>query len=322
MHRAFGVGPDSVYLSPAPYYHAAPMKWAQGVIALGGTVVLMEKFDAENALKSIERHKVTHSQWVPTMFHRLLGLPEEIRRRYDLSSQKVAVHAAAPCPVQTKEAMIAWWGPIVYEYYSCTEGIGMTFTDSSAWARRPGTVGRALYGKLHIVGEDGKEVPVGSEGLVYFSGTLRFSYHKDPDKTREAYTADGLATVGDIGKVDEEGFLYLTDRKSNMIISGGVNVYPQETENVLITHPKVFDVAVIGTPHEDLGEEVRAVVQLEPGVVPGPKVAEELVAWCRRQLSPIKCPRQIDFRDSLPREPNGKLLKRLLRDEYRARPSG
>ena len=322
MQRAFGVGPDSLYLSPAPYYHAAPMKWAQGTLALGGTVVLMEKFDAENALKAIERHKVTHTQWVPTMFHRLLGLPEEARKRYDLSSQKVAVHAAAPCPVQTKAEMIAWWGPIVFEYYSCTEGIGMTFTDSAAWARRPGTVGRALYGKVHIVGEDGKEVPVGSEGLVYFSGTQPFSYHKDPDKTREAYTADGWATVGDIGKLDEEGFLYLTDRKSNMIISGGVNVYPQETENVLITHPKVFDVAVIGTPHHDFGEEVRAVVQLEPGIAPGPQVAEELVAWCRQQLSPIKCPRQIDFRDSLPREPNGKLLKRLLRDEYRAKLGG
>ena len=317
MQRAFGVGPDSLYLSPAPYYHAAPMKWAQGTTALGGTVVLMEKFDAESALKAIERYKVTHTQWVPTMFHRLLSLPEETRRRYDTTSQKVAVHAAAPCPVQTKEAMIQWWGPIIFEYYSCTEGIGMTFTDSVAWAKRPGTVGRALYGKLHIVGEDGRELPAGAEGLVYFSGTQPFSYHKDPEKTREAYTADGWATVGDIGRVDDEGFLYLTDRKSNMIISGGVNVYPQEAENVLITHPKVFDVAVIGTPHEDLGEEVRAVVQLEPGVAPDNGLAEELIAFCRQQLSPIKCPRKVDFRDSLPREPNGKLLKRLLRDEYR-----
>ena len=317
MQRAFGVGPDSLYLSPAPYYHAAPMKWAQGVLALGGTVVLMEKFEAENALKAIERFRITHTQWVPTMFHRLLGLPEEVRHRYDTSSQKVAVHAAAPCPVQTKEAMIQWWGPVVFEYYSCTEGIGMTFTDSAAWAKRPGTVGRALYGKLHIVGEDGRELPVGAEGLVYFSGTQPFSYHKDPDKTREAYMADGWATVGDIGKVDEDGFLYLTDRKSNMIISGGVNVYPQEAENVLITHPKVFDVAVIGTPHHDLGEEVRAVVQLEPGVRPGDALVEELIAFCRQQLSPIKCPRKIDFRDTLPREPNGKLLKRLLRDEYK-----
>jgi fatty-acyl-CoA synthase len=322
MQRAFGVGPDSLYLSPAPYYHAAPLKWAQGTTALGGTVVLMEKFDAENALKAIARYKITHTQWVPTMFHRLLSLPEETRKRYDTSSQKVAVHAAAPCPVQTKEAMIAWWGPIVYEYYSCTEGCGMTFTDSAAWAKHPGTVGRALYGKVHIVGEDGKEQPAGAEGLVYFSGTQPFSYHKDPDKTQEAYTADGWATVGDIGKLDEEGFLYLTDRKSNMIISGGVNVYPQETENVLITHPKVFDVAVIGTPHDDLGEEVRAVVQLEPGVAPSDALVEELVAWCRQQLSAIKCPRKIDFRDTLPREPNGKLLKRLLRDEYRAKLAG
>ncbi|MDI3258165.1 MAG: acyl-CoA synthetase [Sinobacteraceae bacterium] len=317
MQHAFGVGSDSVYLSPAPFYHAGPLKWVQGTQALGGSVVMMEKFDAENALKAIERYKITHSQWVPTMFHRLLGLPEGVRHRYDLSSHRAAVHAAAPCPIPTKLAMIDWWGPIVYEYYSCTEGIGMTFVNSADWLKHPGTVGRALYGKIHILDEEGKELPTGEEGLVYFSGTRPFSYHKDPDKTREAYTVDGWATVGDIGKLDEEGFLYLTDRKNNMIISGGVNVYPQETENVLITHAKVFDVAVIGTPHPDLGEEVRAVVQLQPGVKPGPEVAEELIAWCRKQLSPIKCPRKIDFRESLPREPNGKLLKRLLRDEYR-----
>jgi len=317
MRRGFGVGADSVYLSPAPYYHAAPMKWGQGTTALGGTLVMMEKFDAEGALKAIERHRVTHSQWVPTMFHRLLSLPEETKRRYDLSSQRTAVHAAAPCPVPTKQAMIDWWGPIVCEYYSCTEAIGMTFTDSKAWLERPGTVGRPLLGELHIVGEDGNEVPAGADGLVYFSGGVPFSYHKDEAKTREAYDTRGWATVGDIGHVDEDGYLYLTDRKSNMIISGGVNVYPQETENVLITHPKVFDVAVIGTPHADFGEEVRAVVQLEPGVEEGPALVEELIAYCRRQLSPIKCPRAIDFRQSLPREPNGKLLKRLLRDEYR-----
>jgi len=318
MQRGFGVNAEAVYLSTAPYYHAAPMKWCQGTTALGGTVVMMEKFDAETALQLIERHRVTHSQWVPTMFHRLLSLPEEVRARHELSSQKVAIHAAAPCPVPIKQAMIDWWGPIVAEYYSCTEGMGMTFTDTAAWQAHPGTVGRPLLGKLHIVDEEGQELPAGQEGLVYFSDGPVFTYHNDLEKTRDAYNSHGWATVGDIGKVDADGFLYLTDRKSNMIISGGVNVYPQETENVLITHPKVFDVAVIGTPHEDFGEEVRAVVQLQPGEAGSPALAEELIAWCRQQLSPIKCPRVVDFRDALPREPNGKLLKRLLRDEYRA----
>jgi fatty-acyl-CoA synthase len=213
--------------------------------------------------------------------------------------------------------MIDWWGPIVVEYYSCTETIGTTLCDSKSWLKYPGTVGRAMLGVPHIVGEDGNEVPVGDEGLVYFSGGPLFSYHNDPQKTAEAYNTEGWATVGDIGKLNEEGFLFLTDRKSNMIISGGVNVYPQETENVLITHPKVFDVAVIGSPHEDLGEEVRAIVQLESGITASDAVASELIAFCREQLSAIKCPRVIDFRETLPREPNGKLLKRLLRDEYR-----
>jgi len=322
MRRGFGAAPDSVYLSTAPYYHAAPMKWTQGTTAIGGTVVIMEKFDAEAALRAIERYRVTHSQWVPTMFHRLLSLPEDVQKRHDLSSQKVAVHAAAPCPVPTKQAMIDWWGPIVYEYYSCTEAIGMTCTDSKAWLERPGTVGRPLLGELHIVGEDGLEVPAGVDGQVYFAGGVPFSYHKDEPKTREAHNAFGWATVGDIGHVDAQGFLYLTDRKSNMIISGGVNVYPQEAENVLITHPQVFDCAVIGTPHADFGEEVRAVVQLVEGVEESSALAEELIAHCRKQLSPIKCPRAVDFRKSLPREPNGKLLKRLLRDEYRRKVAG
>ncbi|MGQ0622900.1 MAG: acyl-CoA synthetase [Panacagrimonas sp.] len=318
MVRGFACNADSVYLSPAPYYHAAPLKWSMGITAIGGTVVVMEKFDAVNCLRAIEQYRVTHSQWVPTMFHRLLGLPEAVKKQFDLSSHKVAIHAAAPCPIPTKQAMIDWWGEIVFEYYSCTEAIGMTYTDSRAWLKYPGTVGRALLGVPHIVGEDGIEVPVGHEGLVYFTGGIPFSYHKDPAKTAEAHSPEGWATVGDIGKLNQDGFLFLTDRKSNMIISGGVNVYPQETENVLITHPSVFDVAVIGTPHEDFGEEVRAVVQLEPGVTPSAALVEELIAYCRAQLSPIKCPRVIDFRDSLPREPNGKLLKRLLRDEYRA----
>ncbi len=318
MVRGFGVNADSVYLSPAPFYHSAPLKWSMGVIATGATVVMMERFDAESALRAIERYQVTHSQWVPTMFHRLLGLPEDVRKKYDTSSQKLAIHAAAPCPIPTKQAMIQWWGEIIFEYYSCTEAIGMTITDSRAWLKYPGTVGRPLLGVPHILDEQGIEVPQGQEGLVYFAGGHAFTYHKDPAKTAEAHNAQGWSTVGDIGRLNEEGFLFLTDRKSNMIISGGVNVYPQETENVLITHPLVFDVAVIGTPHEDFGEEVRAVVQLKPGVEPSPALVEELKAHCRQQLSPIKCPRVIDFRTELPREPNGKLLKRLLRDEYRA----
>ncbi len=320
MSRGFGVTAESVYLSPAPYYHAAPLKWSQGMMVLGGTVVLMEKFDAGHALRAIERYRVTHSQWVPTMFHRLLALDEATRGRYDLSSQKVAVHAAAPCPVPTKQAMIDWWGPIIFEYYSCTEGIGMTFTDSKAWLSKPGTVGRPLLGKLHIVDEaTGEELPPGRDGLVYFSDGVPFSYHRDEAKTRAAHNDRGWATVGDIGHIDQDGFLYLTDRQSNMIITGGVNVYPQETENVLITHPKVLDCAVIGTPHPDFGEEVRAVVQLEAGIRPDAALTDELIAHCRSQLSPIKCPRVIDYRETLPREPNGKLLKRLLRDEYRAK---
>ena len=277
----------------------------------------MEKFDAEGALAAIERYRVTHSQWVPTMFHRLLGLPKDVRNKYELSSQKVAVHAAAPCPIETKQLMIDWWGPIVFEYYSCTEAIGMTFTDSAAWLSRPGTVGRPLLGVPHILDETGNELPAGQDGLVYFADGVPFSYHNDDNKTAEAYNEKGWATVGDIGHLDEDGFLYLTDRKSNMIISGGVNVYPQETENLLITHPKVFDVAVIGTPHPDFGEEVRAVVQLEAGVAGDDALVEELIAFCKERLSSIKCPRKIDFRDTLPREPNGKLLKRLLIQEYR-----
>lgn len=317
LTRGFGATADTIYLHLAPYYHAAQLKWSQSITAIGATVVIMEKFDAENALRAIERYKVTHSQWVPTMFHRLLALPDTIKSRYNTSSQNVVVHAAAPCPVPIKQAMIDWWGPIIYEYYSCTETIGTTLCDSTAWLKYPGTVGRAMLGEPHIVGEDGKEVPIGEDGLVYFANGPRFSYHKDPQKTAEAYNTQGWATVGDIGKLNAEGFLFLTDRKSNMIISGGVNVYPQETENVLITHPKVFDVAVIGTPHADLGEEVRAIVQLEAGITPDEHLVKELISYCRERLSPIKCPRVIDFRETLPREPNGKLLKRLLRDEYR-----
>jgi fatty-acyl-CoA synthase len=318
LSRGFGVSSESVYLSPAPYYHAAPLKWGLGVLALGGTLVLMKKFRALETLAAIEHYRVTHSQWVPTMFSRLLALTDAEKSRYDLSSQRVAVHAAAPCPVPVKQAMISWWGPILVEYYSCTEAIGMTLVTCSEWLQRPGTVGRPLLGQLHIVNEDGTACAAGADGLVYFSDGVPFTYHKDAGKTRDAHNARGWATVGDVGHVDADGYLYLTDRKSNMIITGGVNVYPQEVENLLITHPLVFDAAVIGTAHPDFGEEVRAVVQLEPGVAASDATREALISYCREHLSPIKCPRVVDFRTELPREPNGKLLKRLLRDEYRA----
>lgn len=316
LEKAFAVNPHSVYLSPAPYYHAAPLKWVRGVHVLGGTAVLMERFDPEAALAAIDQYQVTHSQWVPTMFHRLLSLPEASKQRYSLSSQQVVVHAAAPCPIPTKQAMIDWWGPILYEYYGSTEQIGMTMTNTTDWLKHPGTVGRAIYGQLHIVDEHGQELPAGEDGLVYFSDSLPFSYHKDPSKTAEAYNAQGWACVGDIGHLDAEGYLYLTDRKSNMIISGGVNVYPQETENVLLTHPLISDAAVIGIPDSDLGESVHAVVQLHRHEEAGAELAATLSSFCREQLSSIKCPRSFEFRQDLPREPTGKLLKRLLRDEY------
>jgi len=312
----FGFGPDSVYLSPAPHYHASPFKYCFGVTALGGTVVMMPKFDAEGALAAIERYKVTHSQWVPTMFQRMLRLPDETKSRYDLSPHQVAIHAAAPCPVPVKHAMIDWWGPIIHEFYASSEGIGVCHCTSEQWLQRPGTVGRAIMGELQIRGEQGEILAPGEEGLVCFAGGRAFSYHGDSDKTGEAYVAENVATVGDVGRVDDEGFLFLTDRKSNMIISGGVNIYPQETENVLAVHPKVADVAVIGVPNEDFGEEVLAVVQLIDPDAAGDDVATELIAFAREHLADVKCPRRIEFRSDLPREPNGKLLKRKLRDEY------
>jgi fatty-acyl-CoA synthase len=312
----FGFGPDSVYLSPAPYYHASPFKYCFGVTALGGTVVLMPRFDAAAALEAIARHGVTHSQWVPTMFQRMLRLDDAIRERYDLSTHRVAIHAAAPCPVPVKEAMIDWWGPILHEFYASSEAIGMCHCTSEQWLERPGTVGRAVLGELQIRGADGELLEPGQEGLVCFAGGRPFAYHEDPEKTAEAYAAGGAATVGDIGRVDEDGFLFLTDRASNMIITGGVNVYPQETENVLAVHPQVADVAVIGIPDEDFGELVCAVVEPADGVEPSDELAAGLIAHAREHLADVKCPRRVDFRETLPREPSGKLIKRRLRDEY------
>ena len=314
----FGYDAESRYLSPAPLYHAAPLRHSMTNIKMGGTVTIMQRFDAETALKLIEDRGITHSQWVPTMFQRLLKLPEEVRQRYDCSSLKIAVHAAAPCPVHVKRAMISWWGPILHEYYSGTEGNGLCALNSAEWLEHPGSVGRAVDGVLHICDEDGHELPAGAVGTVWFSGGRRFAYHNDPAATDRAYDTRGWSTIGDIGRLDDEGYLYLTDRKSFVIISGGVNIYPQETEDVLLSHPAVEDAAVIGVPNEEFGEEVKAVVQLMPGTAPTPELAEQMVAFCRSRLSAIKCPRSVDFRDKLPREATGKLYKRRLRDEYRA----
>ncbi len=308
-----------VYLSPAPLYHAAPLGWCTTAHRLGGTVVVMEKFEPEHALETIERYGVTDSQWVPTHFVRLLKLSEDERRRHDLSSHKRAIHAAAPCPVPVKQAMIDWWGPIIIEYYAGSEAIGMTLIKSEDWLAHPGSVGRAIHGALHICGPDGGEVPPGEDGLIYFENAVIPTYHNDPAKTAEAMHAEGWMTLGDIGHVDAEGYLYLTDRKSHMIIAGGVNIYPQEIENLLVTHPKVMDAAVIGAPCPDMGEKVVAVVQPVDMADAGAALEDELRAFLEPSLSRVKMPRLFEFRAELPREANGKLYKRDLRDEFVAR---
>jgi acyl-CoA synthetase (AMP-forming)/AMP-acid ligase II len=314
----FGASDASVYLSPAPLYHSAPLRYCTQFHRVGATVVVMDRFDAEDALRDIEKYRVTHSQWVPTMFVRMLKLPEETRARYDVSSLQCAVHAAAPCPIAVKEQMLDWWGPIIHEYYAGTEGNGFCYASPEDWLAHKGTVGKALMGELHIVDDEGVEVAVGEEGGVYFggAGSAGFEYHNDPQKTADGRMANGWSTLGDIGKVDEDGFLYLTDRKANMIISGGVNIYPQETENILTVHPKVHDVAVFGVPNVDFGEEVKAVVQPVDIAAAGPELERELIAYCREHLADVKCPRSVDFREELPRHPTGKLYKRLLKDEY------
>ncbi|CAB4900893.1 unannotated protein [freshwater metagenome] len=318
LRDMLGVGPSSVYLTPAPMYHAAPLRFTMAVQQLGATVVLMERFTPEGALDAIAKHGVTHTQMVPTMFVRLLRLPEETRAAADVSSLKVVLHAGAPCPVDVKQQIIDWWGPIVHEYYASTEGCGLTWTTSEQWLAHPGTVGKAVIGVAHVVGEDGEELPPGEPGRVFFSDGPRFEYHNDPDKTTEAHDGRGWATCGDIGRMDDEGFLYLTDRASFMIISGGVNVYPQESEDVLISDPAVLDAAVFGVPDADFGEQVKAVVQLVDPSAAGEAEAERLIELCRSRLSAIKCPRSVDFRAELPRHDTGKLYKRLLVDEYKA----
>jgi long-chain acyl-CoA synthetase len=312
----YGIDERTVYLSPAPLYHAAPLRFCMAVMRLGGTVTVMEHFEALDCLRSIERYRVTHTQLVPTMFVRMLKLSAEERTRHDLSSLRCAIHAAAPCPIPTKEQMIEWWGPIIWEYYAGTEGNGMTVVDSQSWLTHKGTVGKPVVGRLKICGPDGGELPIGEAGTVYFADGNPFEYHNDPQKTAESRHAQGWSTLGDIGYVDTDGYLYLTDRKAHMIISGGVNIYPQECENVLVTHPQVVDAAVFGVPNEEFGEEVKAVVQPRDMRDAGKALEEELIAFCRAHLSPIKCPRSVDFEAELPRHPTGKLYKRLLRDRY------
>jgi long-chain acyl-CoA synthetase len=314
--RIYGVKSDSVYLSPAPLYHAAPLRWCMAVQHLGGTVVLMDRFDPERALELIERHRITHAQWVPTHFVRFLKLSPEVRRRYDVSSLRSAIHAAAPCPIPVKEQMIDWWGLVLHEYYAGTEGNGMTAISAAEWLRKKGSVGRAVYGEIRICDDTGEQVGPMTEGTVYFSGARPFEYHNAPAKTAESRNRHGWSTLGDVGYVDEDGYLFLTDRKAFMIISGGVNIYPQEIENLLVTHPAVMDVAVVGAPDEDMGEKVVAVVQPVDPAAATPALADELLAFARERLSHVKVPRMIEFTRELPRHPNGKLYKRLLRDAY------
>jgi long-chain acyl-CoA synthetase len=315
----YGLGEDSVYLSPAPLYHSAPLQFCIAITRLGGTAVILEHFDPEGALAAIERYRVTHAQFVPTMFVRMLKLPAAVRDRHDVSSLQVAVHAAAPCPVEIKRQMIEWWGPILFEYYSATEAMGSTMITSEEWLAHPGSVGRPFLTTVHILDEGGRECAVGEPGVVWFEPSarmMRFEYHKDPDKTAATRDERGWATVGDIGYLDDDGYLYLTDRRDFMIVSGGVNIYPQEAENLLVTHPKVMDAAVFGIPDPEMGERVHAVVQPVSAGDAGPELERELLAFCRDHLAHYKCPKAIDFDDELPRQPTGKLYKRLLRDRY------
>ena len=313
------IDPDTVYLSPAPLYHSAPISFCQGVHSAGGTVVMMKRFDALDSLEAIQRYNVTHSQWVPTMFTRMLKLPTDEREQFDLSSHKVAIHAAAPCPAEVKQQMFEWWGSIIFEYYGGTELNGFTHVGPQEWLDHPGTVGKSLLGVPHICDEEGNELPSGEAGIIYFEmEEMPFEYLNDPDKTKEAQHKDhsNWSTLGDVGYLDDEGYLYLTDRATFMIISGGVNIYPQEIEDAMIMHDDVLDVAVIGVPNAEMGEEVKAIVQLVDGLEPSAQKSAEILGWTRERIAHYKAPQSVDFRAELPRLPTGKLYKRLLKDEY------
>ncbi len=312
----YGFDEDSRYLCPAPLYHAAPLGWSMAAQRLGGTVVVMERFDPEGALSAIAEHRITKAQFVPTHFVRMLKLPEEQRRRHDTSSLQTVIHAAAPCPVEVKRQMLEWWGPIIHEYYAGSEGNGFCAIGPEEWLAHPGSVGTPVMGVVHILDEGGTELGPGEPGQIWFESPARFEYHKDPAKTAGAFNEAGWSSLGDVGYLDEDGFLHLTDRISHMIISGGVNIYPQEVENLLTMHPAVADVAVIGVPDDEMGEQVKAVVQPTDPDADTEALEQELITYCREHLAHYKCPRTVDFRDSLPRLPTGKLLKRQLRDEY------
>ncbi len=320
LQRAlWGFDENAVYLSPAPLYHSAPIGFCHSVQALGGTVVMLRRFDPVQALQAIDDHKVTHSQWVPTMFTRMLKLTDAERDGFDLSSHKVAIHAAAPCPEEVKRRMFNWWGPILYEYYGGTEMNGFTHCGPAEWLARPGTVGKAILGTIHVCGEDGAELPNGTPGIVYFElPQMPFEYLKDAQKTKDAQHPlhANWSALGDVGRLDDDGYLYLTDRATFMIISGGVNIYPQEVEDALALHPKIADVAVIGVPNEEMGEEVKAVVRPAPGVTGDAALEAEIMSYARERIAHYKCPKSVDFRAELPRLPTGKLYKRLLKDEY------
>ena len=323
MRQVLDFRPGDVYLSPAPLYHAAPLRGCMSVHRLGGTVVLMRRFDAEAVLSLVERHRITHGQFVPTMLLRMLRLPEDVRGRYDLSSLRAVVHASAPCPAEVKRRMIDWWGPIIHEYYGATEGCGATWVTSEDWLAHPGTVRRPVVGVVHVLDDDGCELPAGETGTIWFSGGPPFAYHKDPEKTAAAHNSAGWATCGDVGRLDADGYLHLTDRKAHTIITGGVNVYPQEAEDIVATHPLVLDAAVFGVPDEEFGERVIAVVspaELPRDAAAAASLEATLIAHCRAHLARVKCPRSIDFRAELPRHETGKLHKRLLVEEYRAAP--
>jgi long-chain acyl-CoA synthetase len=314
LHR-YGMAESNVYLSPAPLYHAAGVNYAMAVSRVGAATVIVPKFDPEAVLALIEEHHVTHAQFVPTMFVRMLKLPKDRRDGFDLTSLECVLHAAAPCPVEVKQQILEWFGPIVHEYYGGTEGFAGSTIDPQEWLAHPGSVGKPLTA-VHVVGEDGAEVAPGETGELYFEGGPDFEYFKDPAKTASVSNEKGWRTLGDVGYVDEDGYLYLTDRSTFMIVSGGVNIYPQEVENLLVMHPKVLDAAVFGVPNDEFGEEVKAVVQPLGGVAAGVELEAELLSYCREHLAAYKCPRSVDFDAELPRDPNGKLYKRRVRDRY------
>lgn len=306
---------SSVYLSPAPLYHAAGVNYTMAVHRVGAAAIIMPKFDAETVLRLIEAYRVTHAQFVPTMFVRMLKLPREVRDSYDITSLKCVIHAAAPCSVDVKYRMMDWFGPILHEYYGGTEGFAGSTIGPEEWLSHPGSVGKPLT-PVHVVGDDGAELPVGESGELFFEGGPHFEYFKDPAKTASVYNESGWRTLGDMGYLDEDGYLYLTDRSTFTIVSGGVNIYPQEAENLLVMHPKLVDAAVFGVPNDEFGEEVKAVVQPLDGVTAGPELEAELIDYCRTHLAGYKCPRTVEFDSELPRDPNGKLYKRRIRDRY------